>query len=119
MHLLPCLLPTPSLPPKVVQSNGIAHESYQQSGYNNTAADDYGNDSTMSPTSQADEMPTWDDWDDDDPAPDYDRPTGAGPRFGPGSGATGNFTRGDDTCKWTARRWSAVGVGRGGVGWGA
>ena len=64
MHLLHCLPPTFSLPPKAVQSNGIAHESYQQSGYNNTAADDYGHDSTMSPTSQADEMPTWDDWDD-------------------------------------------------------
>ena len=46
-------------------------------------------------------MPTWDDWDDDDPAPDYDRPTSSGGRFGGGGGARGNTIQGaDDTCEY-------------------
>ena len=111
-----CVLPhTPSLSlhaaplaPQVIQSNGVVHGSYHQSGYNSAAADGYGNDSTMSPTTQTDEMPTWDDWDDEDPSPDYDRPTG---RYAGQVVAGGNTTRGvDDTCKWSGQCDQQMGV---------
>ena len=102
-HTTPLYTPSPS---QIVQSNGVAQDSYQQSGYNSVAADGYGNDSTMSPTTPTDEMPTWDDWEEEDQTQDYvNGPTSTG-KPGAGGGTRGTTTRGgiDDTCECASGR---------------